>query len=287
MLALAEAAYGKRQVRLVKVQRHGDRHDVFDATVGIRFEGGYDASYLHGDNSDVLPTDTMKNAIYALAAQTALSEPEAFALLLARHFLGGNPEARCVVAEITQHPWSRIPIGAGSHPHAFLQGAGELWTAVVRARRDGVDLWAGIEQLSLLKTARSAFAGFRRDVHTTLADTADRLVATTMTARWQYGSAEVAFTPSRRNIRRVILETFSQHDSQSVQHTLYAIGESVLASHQEVDRIHLVMPNRHHWPVDVSVFGLDDQHEVFMVTEEPYGLIEATVERTAGPEDGV
>ena len=40
--------------------------------------------------------------------------------------------------------------------------------------------------LVVLKTADSAFAGFPRDQYTTLPETRDRLLATSMTAAWQY-----------------------------------------------------------------------------------------------------
>src|SRR4029450_1021776 len=102
---IAQSSYGKSRVRLVQVLRHPDHHDLRDLTIAIRFEGDYDASYTDGDNSAVLPTDTMKNTVYALAAQQAVGEPESFGLRLAQHFLDRNTRLNHVGIDLTEHAW--------------------------------------------------------------------------------------------------------------------------------------------------------------------------------------
>lgn len=277
---LTHASYGKSAIRLVKVARHGDRHDLTDLTVSIRFEGDYDESYAAGDNSGVLPTDTMKNTVYALAARGPLDEPESFGQILARHFLDRNPRLRRVGIDIAQHPWGRITIGGREDGQTFIRQGPERRTAAVSAGRDGsIDIEAGIRDVLVLKSSRSAFAGFLRDDLTTLPETEDRILATSLTATWQYGRA-VAFGPTWRVVRQMLLETFAGHQSASVQHTLFAMGEAVLASVDDVRSIHIVMPNKHHLPIDLSPFGLESRNEVFVATDEPFGLIEATVQRT-------
>jgi urate oxidase len=276
---LAETAYGKSSVRLVKVSRRGDRHDLRDMTVAVRFQGDYDQSYTEGDNSGVLPTDTMKNTVYALAAREPVDEPEAFGLSLARHFLEHNSRLRRVRIDIAEHPWGRISIGDREYGHAFVRHGPESRSATIQCERQRVTIGAGISDLLIIKSARSAFAGFLRDAYTTLPDTTDRLLATSMTATWQYRDAEVDFGLTWRVVRQTLLEAFAEHDSKSVQHTLYAMGRAAIDSVDAVMAIHLVMPNRHHLPVDLSRLGLDDRNEIFVPTEEPYGLIEATIVR--------
>ena len=276
---LAETAYGKSKVRLVKVSRHGDRHDLTDLTVAIRFEGDYAESYTDGDNSGVLPTDTMKNTVYALAAGADLGEPESFGLALARHFLDGNPRLHQVTIDISQQPWARILVGAREHGQAFLRRGPETRTGSVRASRTNAAVSAGIADLMILKSSRSAFAGFARDRYTTLAETSDRLLATSMTAAWSYDSGDVEFGQAWHAVRATLLEAFAQHDSKSVQHTLYAMGQAVLDSVTSVQAIRLVMPNRHHLPVDLRPLALENRNEIFVPTDEPYGLIEAKVVR--------
>jgi len=276
---LTETAYGKSGVRLVQVTRHGDRHDVRDLTVAIRFEGEYDASYTVGDNSEVLPTDTMKNTVYALAADSGSEEPESFGLRLARHFTSRNPRLQRVTIDLTEQAWERLTVGDLEHGQSFMRRGQELRTAQVQMDRGQTEIRAGIADLLILKSAHSAFSGFPRDEFTTLPETRDRLLATALSATWIYDNPGVSFAPAWRAVRRALLECFATHDSESVQHTLHAMGEAVLGSVPDVSSIRIVMPNRHHLPVDLTRLGRENRNEIFLPTTEPYGLIEGTVRR--------
>lgn len=271
-VTLAENSYGKQAVRLVAVRRHPDRHELRDVTVAIRFEGDFVAAYTDGDNRGVLPTDTMKNTVYALAADHPFNDIEDFGLLLTDHFLTNNPRASRVQVDLTEHPWEPFETGGT----AFRQPGGERRTAQVTRDREGIKVLAGLDNLVVMKTAKSAFEGFPRDRCTTLPETSDRLLATAVRATWRYSRPDPFGL--WHQVRRVLLETFAEHDSRSVQHTLYAMGEAVVRT-LDVEEIHLAMPNRHHIPVDLRPFGLENRNEIFMATTEPYGLIEGTVRR--------
>jgi urate oxidase len=276
---LAETSYGKSSVRLVKVSRHGDRHNLKDFTVHIRFEGDYAASYTDGDNSDVLPTDTMKNTVYALAAQEVVDEPETFGLRLGRHFLDRNPRLHRVRIDISEHAWGRIPVGDREHGQAFVRHGQEIRSTAAAIERTREVIDAGVAGLIILKSSRSAFSGFLHDGYTTLQDAPDRLFATSLTATWRYHDSDVDYGAAWRAVRTTLLEAFAEHDSRSVQHTLHAMGSAVLDNIDAVVSIRIVMPNRHHLPVDLSRFGLENRNEIFVPTDEPYGLIEATLVR--------
>lgn len=278
---LGENRYGKSQVRLVTVRRHADHHELKDVTVAIALEGDFEAAYHDGDNAGVLPTDTMKNTVYAFAADHPVKEIEDFGLRLSGHFLDHAPGTTRVAIDLTEHLWERIEAGGTPHPHAFRRAGAERRTArVVRDREGAQDaqVVAGIEELVVLKTAKSAFAGFPRDRYTTLPETHDRIFATAVQASWRYRRPDLPFDKLWQEVRRHLLETFAGHDSLSVQHTLYAMGEAVLEI-PDIEEIHLVLPNKHHLPVDLTRFGLENRNEVFVATEEPYGRIEATVRR--------
>jgi urate oxidase len=276
---LAETAYGKSSVRLVKVSRHGDRHDLKDLTVSIRFEGEYDQSYTDGDNREVLPTDTMKNTVYALAASHSVAEPEAFGRVLAEHFLERNPRLRRVRIDLTEQAWGRIAVGAREHGQAFVRQSAEARSATVQGQGDRITVGAGVKDLVILKSSRSGFTGFLRDAYTTLPDVADRILATALTATWHYRTSDLDFNLTWRAVRNTLLEAFGEHDSRSVQHTLHAMGRAVVDNVDAVTAIRLVMPNKHHLPVDLTPLGLQNRNEIFVPTDEPYGLIEATVMR--------
>jgi urate oxidase len=278
---LAHNSYGKSRVRLVKVERGGARHEVFDLTVDVAFEGDFETAHTEGDNSGIYATDTMKNTVYALARQGPVDPPEAFGLRLARHFLDRVPHVERVHVSLAQHPWARLDVEGAEHPSAFRRAGEERRVARVSATRQTVGVEAGVEEMVVLKTARSGFSGFVRDELTTLRETDDRLFATAVRALWRFNRQDVDWNASWTESRRALLETFAEHDSLSVQHTLFAMGRAVLERRAEVDEVSLSLPNKHHLLVDLSPFGLDNPNEVFVSTVEPYGLIEATVVREA------
>jgi urate oxidase len=267
--------YGKSAVRLVTVRRGPDLHELKDITVAIRLEGDFVSAYTDGDNSQVLPTDTMKNTVYALAADHPVKNLEDFGLLLSDHFLQASPPAASARIEMTEHLWERLD------PHCFRRAGSERRTAVVTRTRNSVAVTAGLEDLVVMKTSKSAFEGFPKDRYTTLPETKDRLLATSVSATWKYARPDLPFEERWIEVRRRLLKAFMEHDSRSVQQTLYAMGEAALET-ADVEEIHLAMPNIHHIPVDLTRFGLENRNEVFVATSEPYGLIEATLRRGAG-----
>ena len=277
---LASNSYGKSSVRLFKVARAGARHEIRDLTVDIALEGTFESAHVDGDNSAVLPTDTMKNTVYAKAAEQTLGEPEDFAAVLASHFLGACGAARTATVSVAEHGWRRLAVGDSDHDHAFERGSGEMRTARVTAVRGGeATVVSGIRDLVILKSARSAFAGYPRDRLTTLPETEDRILATSMTATWRYVRGASPYGELFTTVRGALVEAFAGHDSKSVQHTLYAMGEAALARCTDVEEIAISMPNKHHLPVDVARFGMRNDNEIFLPSPEPYGLIEATLRR--------
>jgi urate oxidase len=276
---LAWNAYGKAAVRLVKVDRRAVAHELHDLTVEVQLQGEFGPAHTAGDNAQVLPTDTMKNTVYALARQGPVDPPEEFGERLARHFLGACPAARRAVLALAVHRWDRTGAGDEPDPHAFVRGPAERRLATVTMDEAGVAVEAGLDGLGLLKTTGSGFAGFLRDAFTTLNETDDRILATDVEAHWRYAGPLRDYTAAWNAVRASLVETFARQQSASVQHTLYAMAEAALARRGEVSEIRLVLPNRHHLPVDLAPFGLDNPNEIFVATREPYGRIEAVIAR--------
>lgn len=271
---LTSNAYGKAAIRLVKLVREESRHRIHDCTVQVRLEGRFESAHTEGINTDVLPTDTMKNTVFALARDATLDDPERFAHLVCRHFLDTAAAADRVTVELMLHRWDR----AG--PHGFTRGPDEVRVASVTATREGVEIEAGLGGLGLLKSAGSSFEGFPRDRFTTLRDTDDRIFATDLSARWRYAGFPPSCDAAWDKVRNALIESFTAHESRSVQHTLYAMGEAALAACPEMLDIDLTMPNRHHLLVDLTPFGLENRNEIFLATTEPHGLIRGTVARS-------
>jgi urate oxidase len=270
--------YGKSAIRLVKVVRGPDRHEVRDLTVAITLEGEFTASYVDGDNTNVVATDTMKNTVYALAGEYLTGPIEAFGMVVAQHFLAVDQVDRAIVT-IEEHRWAPI---AGA-PDAFTRDRSSTRTAVVDARRAETTIDAGIADLTVMKTAKSAFSGFPRDEFTILPETDDRLLATRATATWRYDpnalGLPVDFDALFSGISGTLLEVFAEHHSPSVQASIWIIGRAIIERHPEVSEVTMTLPNLHHWLADLSRFGLPNDREIFIPTTEPFGLIQATVRR--------
>jgi urate oxidase len=280
MITLAENSYGKSRVRLAKVKRHADRHDFREWTIEIRLEGDFESCFVAGDNSKILPTDTMKNTVYSLARASSAETIEEFGKELLSFFLSRNPQVSAARVSLSEKTWEHLRTNGKSHPTAFVQSSLECQTAEVTASRDGApSIRSGLENLVIMKTADSEFAGFLKDSLTTLLETTDRLFATSARARWKYSTVDLPFVALRSNVRDILLSAFAAHTSKSVQHTLYAMGERVLANIPEIDDIELTMPNKHYLPADLSRFGQDNPNQIFVPIDEPHGTIKARIRR--------
>lgn len=280
MVKLAENRYGKSRVRLVRVKRHADHHELREWTVQILLQGDYESCFTAGDNSKILPTDTMKNTVYSLARSSSAETIEDFAKELATFFLSSNPQISAAEIAISETPWDHVALSGKSHPTTFVQSARETQTTAITQRRAGSpQLLSGLDNLVILKTSGSAFTGYIKDSLTTLRETRDRLFGTAVRANWTYTSPTLPFAELRAKIRDLLLATFAEHQSESVQHTLYAMAQNVLEHTSEVADVHLTMPNKHCLLVDLSRFGQDNPNEIFVPTDEPHGYIEARINR--------
>ena len=281
-VALTHNAYGKSRVRLTKVERGPDRHEVREVAVDIRLEGDFAASYTQGDNAHVVATDTMKNLVYALAVGRPLGSIEDFGSILVGHILDEYGDVQSVEVRLVEKPWRRIVVDGRDHPHAFVGAGDEDRTAVVAQTR-GEARWvaSGIKGLMLLKTSGSAFKGFLRDRYTVLPEADDRILATEVRAEWSFAASSAATDHDaiHRLARDIMVRAFADHESRSIQQTLHVLGEAVLEAIEAIEEVRLVLPNKHRIPFDVSRFGLDGRDEIFVATDEPFGVISGTLRR--------
>ncbi len=281
---LGENRYGKSRIRLMRVTRHQEHHDLEEWTVEVLLTGDFETAHTEGDNSKILPTDTMKNTVYFLARGSQAKGIEDFAKELVGYLLERNPQVSAAEVNIHSHLWKRLTIEGQPHPTAFMHGSDERQTAAVsRRQKEGFQVRSGLVDLNLLKTAQSGFVGYIKDELTTLPPTTDRLFGTAVQADWRYteGAVEegIDFNRVRAHLRERMISAFAKHDSLSVQQTLYAMAEAALRHTDIIDEVHLLMPNKHNLLVDLSRFGLDNPNHIFVPTDEPHGTIEATVRR--------
>lgn len=280
-IVLGANRYGKAETRLFRVVRDTDRHVVRDLNVSTALTGDFAAAHLDGDQSQVLPTDTQKNTVFAFARSRGVGEIEDFGLALARHFVDDVAPVTGAEVRLEEFTWDRV----AGHDHAFTKPGLEVRTAEVTVDASGTRVVSGLRDLVVLKSTGSEFAGFLVDEYTTLAETHDRILATALTARWGYVDgvgAGLDRTRTHAGVRETLLERFANVHSLALQQSLCAMGTAVLDRDPRLDWIELVAPNIHHVEADLSPFGLDNPGEVFHVTDRPYGLIEVTMRREGG-----
>lgn len=279
-LRIEHARYGKARIRLVNVRRDGMEHHVREVTVRVLCEGDFAESYTSDDNRRVLPTDTMKNTVYALARRQPVDTLEEFGERLGREFLGECHWLSLAQLDLIGHPWTRLTIDRGAHPHAFSGGGSEVTTAAVRVTREGVTIHSGLDGLELMKTAASGFEGYPRTRFTTLPPTQDRILRTIVKSEWSWRTRPHDYAGANAAVREAFLDAFASEYSPSVQYTLKRMAEFALERVRDLAGIHLSLPNRHCLLVPLEPLGMDNPNEVFVATDEPHGVIEATFTRS-------
>jgi urate oxidase len=280
MIELAENRYGKSRVRLMKVTRSPKGNELREWTVQVLLAGDFGSAHYEGDNSKILPTDTMKNTVYSVARKSSAISMEDFGKELIDFLLSRNPQVSSVSVAVEGTIWKRLTVDGRPHPTSFMRGTGEVQTTTVSRERDGAfSIHSGLTNLVVMKTADSAFEDYIVDELTTLKPTNDRLFCTAVTAEWRYIVPALAFDTMRSALREAMIKTFANHKSKSVQETLYEMGKSALERVAEVDQIDLTMPNKHCLLVDLARFGQDNPNEIFVPTDEPAGHIQARVRR--------
>jgi urate oxidase len=277
-IVLGANSYGKAGNHLFKVVRTTDRHEVRDYRVDVALTGEYDAVHTDGDNTGAMATDTMRNTVYAVASQTSFDSPEQYGLELVGYLLT-QPRVSGAKVSVVEQRWDRIVVDGQPHDHAFTKAAGGKHTAVVTGAGEQRALTAGVDDLHVLKTTNSGWSNFLEGGYRTLKDTDDRILATSITATWDYREPSGDFGPWWDGVNEQILHTFTDHFSPSVQHTIWRMGQAILDRFEQIERISFTLPNKHHLLYDLAPFGLDNDREIYWVTVEPYGRIQATVER--------
>jgi urate oxidase len=277
---LVQNAYGKSKVRLTKVTRHQDRHELKELSIDIQLEGAFDESYITGDNAQVIATDSMRNTVYVLAAKEEISNIESFGKSIARHFLSTYTQVTACSITLVEELWQPITNDRGQpHPNAFFGAGAEKHCAFVRGTRDSINVESAVDGLNLVKTTDSEFWGFVRDQYTTLPEVKDRIFGTSVTARWLYGTENPDYQANYEAVRTTILEVFATQRSLGVQHTMHEIAQVALERLSELSEITITMPNKHRILFNLQPFGLENKNEIFVTTDEPHGLISATIKR--------
>jgi urate oxidase len=280
-ITLGHNQYGKAETRVVRVYRDSDPHELVDYNVSVALVGDFDEIHYDGDNSKCLTTDATKNTVNAYAKEHGeeARQPESFALALARHFVEDTAPVSRARIKVEMYPWKRLDSGGSPHPHAFVSDGSYKRTATVTYENGEARIVSGVKDLVLLKTTDSEFHDFLQDRYTTLQPTTDRVMATAAVIQWLHTDSDVDWAKSYDDALSTMTDVFAGHHSLALQQTAWEMGKVLLESQPEIAEMRFSMPNKHHFVIDLSPFGLDNPNEVFHADDRPYGLIEGTVRR--------
>jgi urate oxidase len=283
MPMLGQNQYGKAETRVVRMVRDGAVHHIKDLNVSVALSGEMTDVHLSGSNTNVLPTDTTKNTVYAFAKEHGIESAERFGIRLARHFVTSQEPIHQARIRIEEYAWERIET-SGAAKHSFVRKGQETRTAQISYDGDRWEVLSGLKDLTVMNATDSEFRGFVKDAYTTLPEARDRILATEVHARWRYGWSDDGqpmpdWERGYAGARADLLSAFAETYSLSLQQTMYQMGARVIGRWPEVDEIRLSLPNKHHFLVDLEPFGLKNDNEVYFAADRPYGLIEATVLR--------
>jgi urate oxidase len=279
MPRIGSSSHGLSRIRMLRVVRRGDRHDPRELTVSLRFEGDFAAAFREGRDDGLLPAETLKTLAYATAREHGGAEIERFALALADRVLQGYPFVTRVRVDVAEQHWSRLEAGGKLQGQAFTAGPTERRTATVTSNGTQIAVVAGLEHLALMGTWGFAPTATPDRENDGAADRLQRLVVGDLSARWAYSSGDVTFGPYRQGVRAALVDAFVWHRGRSVQQTLYAMADVVLATYAEITSVTLALHERPYRPADLFSAGLENPDELFVAVEEPLAVVEATVER--------
>ncbi|MEU6572352.1 factor-independent urate hydroxylase [Streptomyces sp. NPDC046805] len=285
MPTLGQNQYGKAECRVVRITRNGATHHIKDLNVSVSLSGDMDEVHYSGSNANVLPTDTTKNTVYALAKEHGIESAESFGIHLARHFVTSQESISRARIRIEEYAWERIETAeADEAQHSFVRKGQETRLTQITYDGERWEVVSGLKDLTVLNSTDSEFWGYAKDKYTTLPEAYDRILATEVSARWRFDWADgerpmpdwdASYAQARVHLLRAFAETYSL----SLQQTLYQMGSRIIDNQDEIDEVRLSLPNKHHFLVDLEPFGLKNDNEVYVAADRPYGLIEATVLR--------
>jgi urate oxidase len=278
-MKLSHHRYGKANVRVLKKLETNGRHTIKELELRLSLTGEFETSYTIGENRLVVATDTIKNTINVLALDQLGEQTEMFVATLARHFLSKYSHIAEITIETTERVWRRLKENGAPSATNFLAPGKFAPICELLATREQTQISSGIRDLVILKSAGSEFTDFHRDEFTTLPETHDRLLATSLSSKWLFTKSPANYNDANVTILDAMLECFSSKPSPSAQKTMYDMGSAALKACPEIGRINIVMPNLHCLLIDMAPFGKKNPNTVFVPTDAPHGLIEATVER--------
>ena len=269
---LTSNSYGKSGVKLLVPSKPGMR----EIEIDLSFSGEFEDVYLSGDNSAIIPSDSMRNHAILLANEAPIFDPADFGEALVGRIMDSMPAALKGTAILRSWLWVPDPHFAS---RTLLKQPSEVATVVIRDNT-GATKFGGRFEGFLMNPSGSTFGGFMRDGATTQGEVSDRILAGHLDASWLYESKPADCIATNDLTRATLVEAFSKLPSRSVQETLYRMGETALGLVSDLSEVELEFQAVPIAKSDTSPFGEKIQNPTWSISSSPLGTSQATIRRT-------
>jgi len=278
-MALVQNTYGKGRVRVLRLYRDGQYHEPRETSAMVLLEGDFGRSYTGPDNSTVIATDSIKNIVNVVGRDSLRLSTEEYGVAIAKKFLDGYPQVERVNVELVETQWQRLSFDGKPHGFSFTRVGNGNPIAKIVASRNSTEIESGVDGFTFMKTTESGWVDYVMDEHTSLAETRDRIAATSMLATWRWTRNPKSFPEANNAILQAMIKEFATTYSEGVQDSMYRMGLRALDAMPEISEVAMAMPNLHYIPMNLSHFKLDNPGVMFLPTNEPHGQIQCTVGR--------
>jgi urate oxidase len=278
-MALLQNTYGKGRVRVLRLYRDGQYHEPRETSAKVLLEGDFSRSYTGPDNSTVIATDSIKNIVNVVGRENLRLSTEEYGVAIAKKFLDGYPQVERVNVELVETQWQRLSFDGKPHDYSFTRIGNGNPIAKIVASRNSTEIESGVDGFTFMKTTESGWVDYVTDEHTSLAETRDRVAATSMLATWRWTRNPKSFPEANNAILQAMIKEFATTYSEGVQDSMYRMGLRALEAMPEISEVAMAMPNLHYIPMNLSHFKLDNPGVMFLPTNEPHGQIQCTVGR--------
>lgn len=230
---LTSQSYGKEEINLLVKSGIGDLEKIRYIKIDLYLEGDFSLSYLYGDNSTTLPTDTMKIHAHTLANEIGIDEPQYYSQQLLRNLLDSVPKANSATVKLSLQNWESV--NKDVIETAILSTPCQ-WITTKMQRSGTFELSEGFNE-NILRKSFSSFTGFLVDELTQQSQITDRVLSGNLKANWNYKRTFCNYQDAYKTIRLLLLKAFSEVKSNSVQQNLFSMAAIVLSEIEEVDEI--------------------------------------------------
>jgi urate oxidase / 2-oxo-4-hydroxy-4-carboxy-5-ureidoimidazoline decarboxylase len=271
--------YGKADVTVYRLIRDGragvDGNPVFGANVKMLTWGGaFWPTYLRGDNTGLIATDSMKNFIQRETFGFTESGLENYCRFIGRRFLDSYPQVEGLQMTAVQLPYAGLEGGVAFVP----AGPDQAFARIEMTQERVVSAVSGVQGFKLLRLRGSSFQGFVRDQHTTLPDRPSRVLHMWLDMEWSYATLDAAFSDGAvtRRTRAIVMDVFKSFESASIQQIIHKMGTRIFSDIPEISELRFEANNRT-WDV---IQERGEEFGVYVDPPAPYGVLGLTLTRS-------